>query len=401
MLRPDTLALTALLAVLTSLGPLSTDMYLPSLPAIGGALGSSAAEVQLTLSVFLVGFALGQIAYGPLADRYGRKPVLMVGLALFTAASIACVLAWSIEALIAARFVQALGACGPVVIARSIVRDLYAGPRAGQELSRMGSIMGLVPAVAPVLGGLIETAFGWRATFGATVAFGLLASAAVLWGLPETLRQRAPEVPSPASILRVYREIARHGGFRAYLGLVVLGYAGLFAYISGSSFVLQGLYGLGELAFGIAFSVGVIGYITGTLLATRLNPRLGLDTTTGFGAGCLALGGVLMVATVVAGWASPAAIVGPMVVFMLGVGLAFPSSIAGALVPFPHRAGAASSLLGFTQMTFAAIVGIGVGHSLGDSALPLAITIAACGLGALALWAATRKVRRAMAHAHP
>ena len=150
-IRPDTVASTVLLALLTSLAALSTDMYLPSLPAIAGELRSTASEVQLTLSAFLIGFALGQLIYGPLSDRYGRKPVLLAGLAIYVAASAACAMATSVDLLIAARFVQAIGACGPMVIGRAIVRDFYSGARAGQELARMGSIMG-VPAVAPILG---------------------------------------------------------------------------------------------------------------------------------------------------------------------------------------------------------------------------------------------------------
>jgi DHA1 family bicyclomycin/chloramphenicol resistance-like MFS transporter len=161
LLKPDTLAMTVVLALLTALGPLSTDMYLPSLPAIRADLGATTGGTQLTLSVFLLGFAVGQFAYGPVSDRIGRRPVLLFGLALFTLASLACTVAPSIETLVAARFVQAVGASGPIVLGRAMVRDLYGGARAGRELSRMGTIMGVVPAAAPTLGGLLEEAFGW------------------------------------------------------------------------------------------------------------------------------------------------------------------------------------------------------------------------------------------------
>src|SRR5688500_3013259 len=141
MLKPDTLALTIVLALLTALGPLSTDMYLPSLPAIARDLGATTAGAQMTLSALLLGFAVGQFVYGPVSDRIGRKPVLLFGLGLFLIASAACALAPSIETLVGARFLQALGASGPIVLARAIVRDLYEGTRAGRELSRMGTIM--------------------------------------------------------------------------------------------------------------------------------------------------------------------------------------------------------------------------------------------------------------------
>jgi DHA1 family bicyclomycin/chloramphenicol resistance-like MFS transporter len=395
MHKPDTLALTALLAILTSLGPLSTDMYLASLPDIARLLDATTAQAQLTLSGFLVGFAVGQVVYGPLSDRYGRKPVLMVGLALYTAASAACALATSIEMLIAARVVQALGACGPIVLARSIVRDLYAGPRAGQELSRMGTIMGLVPALAPVLGSVLHAAFGWRSNFYATLLFGAGVSLWVWVMLPETLRQRAPEVPSPLAILRIYRTIARNRAFLAYLLLFSFAYAGLFSYISASSFVLQQVFGFSTYGFAVAFGIGVCGFIAGTLMASRIVPRIGIDHTVGFGVALLAAGGVLALLVALTGLGGGAGIVAASVVYFAGVGLTMPQSMAGALTPFPDRAGAASSLVGFCQMSFAAAVGIAVGHALGGTALPLGLSMALLGVCALALWAATRRVRAA------
>lgn len=393
MLRPNTLALTATLAFLTALGPLATDMYLPSLPAIGRLLGASTAEVQLTLSVFLCGFAVGQIIYGPLSDRHGRKPVLIATLVLFAAASAVCAAAPTIETLIAARFLQALAGSGPVVLARSVVRDLYEGARAGRELSLMGMILGVVPTAAPILGGGVQATLGWRANFVLPVLAGLVLALVVWRRLPETLRQRAPERISPRAMLEIYAGLTRHGAFRAYLALTTLTYAGLFAWISASSFVLQDLYGLSEFAFGIAFALACLGYVLGALTATRLILRLGLDRTVGYGVTCLAGGGMLMVLTLASGFGSAVTLVATMTVYLFGVGLGFQASIAGALTPFPDRAGAASSLVGFTQMTLAALVGIAVGHALGESAWPLAATVALMGVSALAVWAATRKVR--------
>src|SRR5262249_36985887 len=162
MLRPGTFALTALLAALTAIGPLSTDMYLPSLPDIARRLDASTAQVQLTISTYLIGFAIGQILYGPVSDRYGRKAVLIAALALYCAASIACTLSTSIEMLYLGRAAQALGASGSLVVTRAIVRDLYSGARAGRELSLIGSVMALGPVLAPILGGALQMSFGWR-----------------------------------------------------------------------------------------------------------------------------------------------------------------------------------------------------------------------------------------------
>lgn len=393
-LTPDTLAMTAVLALFTAVGPLSTDMYLPALPAMARDLGASIAETQLTLSVFLIGFAVGQFVYGPVSDKVGRKPVLLAGLALFAASSVACAIAQSIETLVAARFAQALGGAGPIVLGRAMVRDLYEGPRAGRELSRMGSIMGLVPAVAPVLGGLLYEAAGWRTIFGVIAALGLALIAVAALLMPETIRARAPGRLSFGSVLRGFSVLFQNPAYRAYVGLAALSYGGLFAFISGSSFVLQGFYGLGEVPYGLSFAFTVVGYIAGTLLAQRLIGAWGLDRTIGLGVACLAGGGVLMLGLVAAGVPSSLAVTVPMTLYTAGVGLALPSTQASAMAPFPERAGAASSFLGICQMSFAALVGVGVGHALGASPLPLPAAVAAIGLSAWMLFRLTRQVRR-------
>ncbi len=394
LLRPETLALTATLAMLTSLGPLSTDMYLPALPAITAGLSTSVAGTQLTLSVFLVGFACGQFLYGPMSDRFGRKPVLMTGLAIFIAATLACIVAPSIETLIVARFVQAVGASGPIVLARAIVRDLYEGPRAGRELSRMGTIMGVVPAIAPILGGVVHELLGWRAVFAAILVFGVVLAAVVGSGLPETLKARSPAPISPRSILQGFATLLRHPTYRVYVLLSALTYSGLFAFISGSSFVLQQGYGLSEIAFAWSFALMVAGFISGTLVAQRVVGRRGLDGTIALGVACQASGGIAMVALAAIGTGSSFEITLPMALYAVGVGLTMPQCMASAMTPFPERAGAASSLLGICQMSLAAIVGIAVGASLGLGPLALPLFILGLGLAALLVFAASGPVRQ-------
>ena len=393
MLKPDTLALTVVLALLTALGPLSTDMYLPSLPAIAAGLGATTAQTQLTLSAFLLGFAAGQFFYGPISDRVGRKPVLLFGLGLFTLASLICALSPNIETLIGARFLQALGASGPIVLGRAIVRDFYEGPRAGKELSRMGTIMGVVPAAAPILGGIIERFTGWRVTFAFMILFGVAMAVVIGLRMPESIRKKSETPISFAAILRGFKLLLGHPGYRTYVGLSMLTYGGLFAFISGSSFVLQKIYGLDELAFALSFTFVVIGFMTGTTLAQHLVGRYGLDGTIRIGVTCLALGGATMLTLVLAGVPSSLSISAPMAIYGIGVGLTMPQSMASALMPFPERAGAASSLLGICQMTFAAIVGILLGRNLDASALPLPATIASTGVLALVLFLATKRAR--------
>lgn len=394
MLKPDTWALTILLASLTALGPISTDMYLPALPSILRDLETTHASVQLTLSVFLVGFAAGQVVYGPLADRIGRKPGLIAGLAIYAVASLACTLAPSVEVLIVARFCQAFGAAGPVVLARAVVRDLYEGPRAGQELARMGSIMGLAPAIAPFFGGLIAAAGGWRLVFLVSVAFAALVIASVWRGLPETIRARETAPFSVRAVLSGFAGLLRHRAYVAYLAVVTLTYSGLFAFISGSSFVLQDIFGLTPQLYGIAFGVCAGAYVVGTLIGQRLAPRRGAEVTILTGCVLLALGGAAMIAAVLAA-PSAASVIAPMMLYMVGVGLALPQAQAAALMPFPDRAGSASSLMGICQMSIAALVGIGVGATHGATALPLALIVAVNGFGAVLALLASRRVRSA------
>lgn len=392
-LRPDTLAMTAVLAMLTALGPLSTDFYLPSLPEIARALGTDIAGAQATLSAFLFGFAAGQIVWGPLSDRLGRRPVLLIGLGLFLVMTLACAFAPSIEALIGARFAQALGASGPIVLGRAMVRDLYDGPRAGRELARMGMIMGLVPAVAPVVGGLLQNAFGWRSTFIATLLVGLAVLAVVATIMPETIRRRSPEKLSLLAIFRGFGVLLQNPAYRVYVSLTSLAYAGLFSFISGSSFVLIGIYGLTPPVYGLSFGCVVLGYILGTILAQRLVGPRGLDGVIALGVACLAGGGIAMLVCVASGFGGPLGVIVPMAVYACGVGLTMPQSQAAAMMPFPDRAGAASSFTGLCQMLLSGCVGLLVGHLLKASALPLPLVMSAIGVAALALFRASSATR--------
>jgi DHA1 family bicyclomycin/chloramphenicol resistance-like MFS transporter len=395
MLRPDTFALTVLLALLTAAAPISVDMYLPSLPEIGRTLGASVPQVQLTLSVFLFGFAFSQIVYGPISDHVGRKPVLVAALSVYTAASLGCALAPSIEMLIVLRVVQALGVAGAPVLARAIVRDLYEGARAGRELSLMGSIMAFAPVLAPAAGGVLQATVGWQANFVVQALFGMLVLLVVLRLMPETMHRATPGGLSLGSIVRGYATFFRHRDFLIYVAIAAAGYGGLFAWISGSSFALQDIYGFSALMFGLAFAVTGLGYLTGTLLAAKLVIRISLDRTIVCGAAAMCAGGVIMTAAVALDLHNPFALIVPAALYIVGLGLTMPQAMAGALTPFPERAGSASSLLGFVQQVVASSAGILVGLLLGKTALPLAAIIATMGTVALALALLNRSLRRA------
>ena len=396
MLRPDTFALTLLLSFLTALGPLSMDMYLPSLPDIGRTLSAPVLEVQLTISSYLFGFAVGQIFYGPVSDRIGRRPVLLAALVVYALATVGCAAVHSIGALIALRFVQALGGAGAIVLARAVVRDLYSGVRAGRELSLMGAITGVAPIVAPVIGGALQTFFGWRATFVLLVICALVIGATAARLLPETLRERPKTAFSLRAMGAMYRSVAVHRGFLAYLAILTAAFIGLFAWISGAPVVMQtATYGLTPFIFGVSFALGSAGYVLGTFIAARIVMRLGLDRLIGIGTAAMACGGLLMALVVALALPHVLWFVVTMTLYLAGLGFALPSTMAGALTPFHDRAGTASSVMGFAQQTGAAVTAAAVGVYLGHSAWPVASVVAVTGCLSFAIWLSTRRVRAA------
>jgi DHA1 family bicyclomycin/chloramphenicol resistance-like MFS transporter len=361
---------------------------LPSLPSLARYFAVGVDDIQLTLSVFLVGLAMAQLAYGPLSDRFGRRPVLLVGLAIYVAASVVCMLSPSVPVLVAARFVQAVGACVGPVLGRAVVRDVYGREGAARALAYMSAAMALAPAIGPILGGFLEDWFGWRVNFLALVLYGS-SGLVIAWRiLPETNKAPDLQAAQPIRILLGYRGFLNHRSYVGYVLCCAFAYSGIFAFISGSSYVLQEVVGLGPIGFGLCFAGVVIGYIIGTIVAGRLSRRLGIDRLIAVGAGIGVAGGALLLALSLAGstrsgFAGALLIVGPMLVFMIGVGLVLPNSIAGAIGPFPRAAGAASALLGFTQMTAAAAIGIAVAALYDGSSVPMTATIAAVAVGVL------------------
>ncbi len=396
LLRPGSFTLTALLALLTTIGPMSIDLYIPALPDIGRALAASEAAVQLTISLYIAGFASGQLVYGPVSDRWGRRPTLLAALTIFCVATLSCAVSPSIEALIAARFVQGLGASGAIVLARSVVRDLYDGPRAGRELSIMAMIMGLAPIIAPLIGGVLQTVVGWRADFVFILIAGVIGLVLAVLLLPETRPRSAAGPQSFGEILRSFGAIGRNRDFQANIALVALSFGGLFAWISGSPFVLQNLYGLSALSYGVVFATASVGFITGSSIAAHIVGRIGLDRTIGFGAAAVAIAGIALIASTLFLPRAGLSLSVPVALYLAGMGLLMPQAFAAALQPFPDRAGAASSLAGLIQQCAAAAMGMAVGHALGTTAWPLVLPMAGAGFLTLAVWWFTRRRHKAV-----
>ncbi len=377
-------AFVVLLSALVAFQAISTDLYLPSLPAITADLGTDIEAVQLTLSLFLLGFAFGQLFWGALSDRFGRRPVLLAGLGAYLLSTLACALAPSIGLLILFRLLQGASACAAVVLGRAVVRDLWAPQEAARVLSYLASAMALAPMAGPILGGWLTERWGWRANFYALALFGVLVLAASARLLAETNRLRDPDALQPRRLLGGCRIILESPVFRAHALAAAFVYSGIFTFISGSSYVLIELAGLGPRFYGLAFATAAFGYMLGGFAGGRLNRRLAIrglllggSTITVAAAGL----GFLLALRVPPGFV---AIVLPVFLFMFGAGLVLPAAMAGAIGPFPERAGAASALLGFIQLVVAAAVGVVVAALYDGTARPMTGILALAALATLA-----------------
>lgn len=401
MLARDSRLLILLLGALTAVGPFTTDTYLPSMPAIREFFGVDMASVQLTLSLAFLGGAVGQLFYGPLSDRFGRRPLLIGGLVLYVVASIGCIFAQSIEQLIAARFLQAFGSFAAPVLARAMVRDLHEREAAARMLSLMGMVLSIGPILAPIIGGVLQAQFGWRASFVFVTGFGLALLLAVSVGLGETLRPRDTGTLQPTRLIETFAHLLRNRVFVGYALVNCFLSGGLGAYLSGVSFVILEVLDVPTAYFGLVFGSVMIGNILGYTVSGQVVMRLGLDRTLQFGVTGIAVAGLLLAAFAFAGIVHVVTLVGPMMLYMFCFALSGPQAIAGALTPFPRAAGAASSLMGFFQSLSSAAVGMGV--AIAFDGTPRALAGFVCLMGLLTLLAHVAIVRRisdAERHSH-
>lgn len=371
----STRAVILLTAALSMLQPLATDLYLPTLPGIARYFQTDVSTAQWTLSIFIAVFGLWQLIAGPLSDRFGRYPLIVTGALVYFAASCLCGLAPTIEVLIAGRALQAVGACTCLVAARGLLRDLYAPTEGARILAAAATIMSLAPLIGPIAGAYLDTAFGWRSSFAVTATFALVVSFVTWRSLPETHHARNPHALDLAPMLSTYLRIAGSASFRAYALMAAATYAGLFAYLSGSSFVLINVLGMSTTAFGYAFATMVSGYLIGTLICRHQVIRRGLQATIMIGACVQLTAGLSLALLAVAGVHRPLAIVVPMFCYGVSHGILQSPSQSGAIAPFSDSAGAAAALLGFVMMLIATLIGIWIGASFNGTVYPLTLTI--------------------------
>jgi MFS transporter, DHA1 family, multidrug resistance protein len=376
-LAPLTVAVA--LALLMGLQPICTDLYLPALPRLQRDLAASPAATQQTMSALILAFGLMQLVWGPVADRVGRRPVLLTSLALLAAAGIGAALATRIELLVLWRAAQGAALAAAVVCARAMVRDLYE-PQEGARVMALGLTgLGFIAIAAPITGGLLAAAFGWRATLWGVAACAACALAFVAVALPETLSARNPRALQAASLIANARHVVGHPAFRAWALLVTATYGGLFILLSASSFAYIGVLGFTPAQYGLALASGSLAYVVGTFWCRRWLLRHGLVGAARRGAWFTLAGAAGMVACAV--WLTPP---WPLLLvshwaFCFGHGLHQPTGQAGAVGPFPHSAGLATALAGCLMSLAAFATGNVLGAAMDGTLRPMAIGIAIWG----------------------
>lgn len=388
--------LIVLLAALVAFGPLSIDMYLPSLPLIAADLGAPEAQIQLTISVFLAGLCAGMLLYGPLSDRFGRRRLLLGGIALYVLASLGCTLAAEAEQLVFWRVLQALGGAGASVLARTIVRDLFPLKDAARVLSLMHLVTMFATLIAPLIGGYLILIAGWRSLFVVLMVFAGLCLLAVAWKIPET-HPADRRGTSLAAAFRAYGHIALQPQALGYILCMGLSFGGMFAFITASPFVYIQYFGVSPQHYGWLFSLNVGGIIVFTLLNARLVGRLGPQRMLVFGASIAALSGLGLAILGASGIGGLTAIVACLLFYVSVTGLLGANSVASLLARFPKQAGAAAGLAVAGQFGLGTACSALVSALHDGSPLPMSLIVGATGVGCLLALLLTRMPERAAA----
>jgi DHA1 family bicyclomycin/chloramphenicol resistance-like MFS transporter len=382
------------LGILSTIGPVAIDMYLPAFPAIAASLGTDIGQVQLSLVSFFAALMIGQLIYGPVSDAIGRKKPLYAGLALFVLASIGCSTAQSVEALIVLRFVQGLGACAGMVLSRAIVRDLHTGREAVRLISLMMLVLSVSPMLAPLGGSLLVEFASWRFIF-FVIAAAALSCAVLMWlTLPET---RPPEKCTRGGVKSA---LAAYGVLLTdlrFLGTALIGgftQGVILAYLSGSSFAFIEVYGVAPMVYSVIFATNAVGFIGGAQLNSLIISRIGLERLIRIATSVLGVASLLLLALTLAGETPLPIFWGLLFVCFSTLGFIMPTTTVLALEPHGARAGAASSLLGALQFAAGTLAGAVVSLSFNGTTLPMVATLAGCGAGAALTAAVTLRRRK-------
>lgn len=376
-------AIILILGTLSSFGPMSMDMYLPAMPTIEKDFLTTASNAQLTLSSFTIGFAVGPLLYGPLSDRFGRRPLLLFGIAFYVFAGLMCAVTESISALITLRFFQALGGAAGLVLTRAIVRDLWSGTESARILSLSLLIVSLSALIAPFIGGYLLKFFGWRSIFWLLSGYGVLTLALAWFALPETLPQARRQVTSFWQIIPQYFVVFRHRRAMGYMLCGGFSFAGMFAQLSGTPFVYIEVFGVAPEHYGFIFAVNIIAIMCGSWLNSQLVGRFGVRPMLQFGLAIALIGGTILAFCAWSGLGGLYGIAIPIALYMFPHNLVNANAASASLEYFPDIAGTASAVLGLIRFGTGASVGALVGLLYDGSALPMSFVLAGCGVGAI------------------
>jgi DHA1 family bicyclomycin/chloramphenicol resistance-like MFS transporter len=373
--------LVLLLGALTAFGPLTIDMYLPSLPALSDAFDAPASRVQYTLASFFIGLAVGQAFYGPLSDAFGRKPPLYVGLVMYLLATLGCVFAPNVDTMIVLRFFQAIGGCAGMVIARAVVRDFVVGQEAARIFSTLMLVMGVAPILAPVAGGYLLDWFGWQSIFLALAAFGLVCLLTAAVRLPETLPPAKRRRADIGTALRAYGTLLRDRHFMGFSLSGGLAMAGMFTYITASPHLFIEVYGLSPQAYSWLFGVNAAGLIGASQVNRYLLRTWSLYQVLRLGLAIYLAATLAFLGAGLTGNAPLWILLIPLFIALAALGLVAPNASAAALSGDPRTAGSASSLTGTVPFLTGAAAGALVGVLPDTSAASLAAVMTLCALG--------------------
>ena len=368
--RPPFIVLIAL----TAAGALALNIFVPSIPGMQRVFDTDYATVQLTLTLSFATYAVMQLAYGPLSDRYGRRPVVLASLVLFLLGNVMCVLANSIEALIAGRVVQAVGGCAGFVVTRAILRDLYECERMGSMLGYLTMAMVAVPMVAPAIGGYLDVWYGWRAGFVLVAVFGVVVLAACVLVLHETNARLLP-LEGAGALASAFWSLLRHRAFCGYAFQVGCTTGTFFAFVGGAPYVMVEVMGRPTSEYGLYFMFIAAMYMAGNFISGRISARVGIDRMIVRGTSLALAGVILLFLVTLAGALTPVTMFGAMAVMSLGNGFSTPNGLAGAVSVDPTRAGTASGFAGFLQMAIGALATYVLGLLLTETAMPLAAVL--------------------------
>jgi DHA1 family bicyclomycin/chloramphenicol resistance-like MFS transporter len=381
-----------ILGLLTTIGPFSIDMYLPAFPAIAKDLNTSVAQVMLSLSSFFIGISAGQLIYGPLLERFGRKPPLYAGLFLYLIASIGCAMATSIDSLIAFRFLQAIGGCAGMVTARAIVRDLFEVKDSAKIFSTLMLVVAVSPIIAPTVGGYITASFSWRIIFVILIGVTILIMIGVHYLLPESKTANPNHSLKPAAVTRDFIVILTNPQFYVFALTGAVAAAGLYAYISGSPYVFMNIFRVSEKQYGWIFAILAMGVIGSSQLNTLALKKYTSEQMIGLALACQSVIGLLLPITFLSGWGDLYSTLILIFLFLSCQGFIFPNASALSLAAFGHNAGNASALLGAVQLSIGALASALVSVLQDGSALSMTGVMAACPIIALLIFMMGRKV---------